>query len=186
MTRSARGIRPPATGAPDRPGPDCGTGRVAASPEPPVRLTWAQPEDLVGHELRQAAEDGRNPAAALRAWLAAGGHPAPDRAGASPTPAPPELRALACRLLDDLAQLPLRSAADEPRSWPAIRATWPPTAYAPPEPPPTGAPTAGPGIPGTSPAPTPLRSAADEPRSWPAIRATWPPTAYAPPEPPPT
>ncbi|MEU7600238.1 hypothetical protein [Streptomyces sp. NPDC041003] len=26
-----------------------------------VRLTWAQPEDLVGHELRQAAEDGRNP-----------------------------------------------------------------------------------------------------------------------------
>ncbi|MFD7910337.1 ADP-ribosylglycohydrolase family protein [Streptomyces sp. NPDC059752] len=96
----------------------------------PVRLTWAQPEDLVGHELRQAAEDGRNPAAALRAWLAAGGNPAPDRAGASPTPAPPELRALATRLLDDLAQLPPRSAADEPRSWPAIRATWPPAAVA--------------------------------------------------------
>ncbi|WP_327734994.1 ADP-ribosylglycohydrolase family protein [Streptomyces nojiriensis] len=89
-----------------------------------VRLTWAQPEDLVGHELRQAAEDGRDPAPALRAWLAAGGHPAPDRAGASPTPAPPELRALATRLLDDLAQLPPRSAADEPRSWPDIQATW--------------------------------------------------------------
>ncbi|NEB53015.1 ADP-ribosylglycohydrolase family protein, partial [Streptomyces griseus] len=25
-----------------------------------VRLTWAQPEDLVGHELRQAAQDGRD------------------------------------------------------------------------------------------------------------------------------
>ncbi|WUX17428.1 ADP-ribosylglycohydrolase family protein [Streptomyces sp. NBC_01439] len=95
-----------------------------------LRLTWAQPEDLVGHELRQAAEDGRNPAAALRAWLAAGGHPAPDRAGASPTPVPPELRALASRLLDDLAQLPARSAPDEPGSWPDIRATWPPAAKA--------------------------------------------------------
>ncbi|MGW7333658.1 ADP-ribosylglycohydrolase family protein, partial [Streptomyces sp. NPDC054840] len=85
-----------------------------------VRLTWAQPEDLVGHELRQAAEDGRDPAAALHAWLAAGGRPAPERAGASLTPAPPELRALASRLLDDLAALPPRSAADEPRSWPDI------------------------------------------------------------------
>ncbi|WP_109782299.1 ADP-ribosylglycohydrolase family protein [Streptomyces sp. CG 926] len=95
---------------------------LPASPEPPVRLTWAQPEDLVGHELRQAAEDGRDPAAALRAWLAAGGHPAPDRAGSSPTPAPPELRELAVRLLDALAQLPPRSTVDEPESWPAIRA----------------------------------------------------------------
>ena len=25
-----------------------------------VRVTWVQPEDLVGHELRQAAEDGRD------------------------------------------------------------------------------------------------------------------------------
>ncbi|WP_405531883.1 ADP-ribosylglycohydrolase family protein [Streptomyces avidinii] len=98
----------------------------------PLRLTWAQPEDLVGHELRQAAEDGRDPAAALRAWLAAGGHRAPDRAGASPTPAPPELRALATRLLDALAQLPPPSAADEPQSWPAIDAacrTGPPGAH---------------------------------------------------------
>ncbi|MER6255875.1 ADP-ribosylglycohydrolase family protein [Streptomyces sp. NPDC001584] len=95
-----------------------------------VRLTWAQPEDLVGHELRQAAEDGRDPAAALRAWLAAGGHPAPERAGSSPAPAPPELRALAARLLDDLARLPPRSTADEPRSWPAIQATWPPAPVA--------------------------------------------------------
>ncbi|MEU2453680.1 ADP-ribosylglycohydrolase family protein [Streptomyces sp. NPDC012765] len=80
---------------------------------------------MVGHELRQAAEDGRDAGPVLRAWLAAGGRPAPDRAGASPTPAPPELRALAARLLDDLALLPPASAADEPQTWPAIRATWP-------------------------------------------------------------
>ncbi|MCM9079001.1 MULTISPECIES: ADP-ribosylglycohydrolase family protein [Streptomyces] len=85
-----------------------------------MRLTWAQPEDLVGHELRQAAEDGRDAGPALRAWLAAGGSPAPDRAGASPAPAPPELRALAVRLLDALAALPPPSRTDEPQSWPDI------------------------------------------------------------------
>ncbi|MFE9630340.1 ADP-ribosylglycohydrolase family protein [Streptomyces sp. NPDC006463] len=95
-----------------------------------VRLTWAQPEDLIGHELRQAAEDGRDPEPALRAWLAAGGHPAPERAGASPAPAAPELRALASRLLDELAALPCPSDAAEPGSWEAIRATWPPEAGA--------------------------------------------------------
>ncbi len=100
-----------------------GGGRASGEP---VRLTWAQPEDLVGHELRQAGEDGRDPGPALRAWLAAGGHPAPARAGASPIPAPPELRALATRLLDELAALPSPTAATEPQSWSAIRATWPP------------------------------------------------------------
>ncbi|MFE2880544.1 ADP-ribosylglycohydrolase family protein [Streptomyces roseus] len=90
-----------------------------------MRLTWAQPEDLVGHELRQAAEDGRDAGPAARAWAAAGGHPAPSRAGASPAPVPPELRALALRLLDELASLPVPSAATEPASWPAITATWP-------------------------------------------------------------
>ncbi|RPF40065.1 ADP-ribosylglycohydrolase [Streptomyces sp. Ag109_G2-6] len=101
-------------------------GPAAAPGAELVRLTWAQPEDLVGHELRQAAEDGRDAGPLLRAWLAAGGHPAPARAGASPTPAGPQLRALATRLLDELAALPVPSAADEPTSWPAIRATWPP------------------------------------------------------------
>nr|WP_031149361.1 ADP-ribosylglycohydrolase family protein [Streptomyces erythrochromogenes] len=90
-----------------------------------MRLTWAQPEDLVGHELRQAAEDGRDPGPAQRAWLAAGGHPAPERAGASPTPAPPHLRALAARLLDELARLPSPLAADEPTAWAAIAAACP-------------------------------------------------------------
>ncbi|MEV6955070.1 ADP-ribosylglycohydrolase family protein [Streptomyces sp. NPDC051183] len=92
-----------------------------------VRLTWAQPEDLVGHEFRQAAEDGREAAAGplLRTWLAAGGHPAPERAGSSPTSASPALRALASDLLTALADLPLPLAPAEPESWPAITATWP-------------------------------------------------------------
>ncbi|MFD6228639.1 ADP-ribosylglycohydrolase family protein [Streptomyces sp. NPDC060232] len=75
--------------------------------------------------MRQAAEDGRDPGPALRAWSAAGGHPAPERAGASPAPAPPHLRALATRLLDELAGLPSPLSADEPTSWAAIVASRP-------------------------------------------------------------
>ncbi|MFJ2742254.1 ADP-ribosylglycohydrolase family protein [Streptomyces sp. NPDC087440] len=83
----------------------------------PLRLTWVQPEDLVGHELRQAEEDGRDPSSvrSIRTrWLAAGGHLAPDRAGASPTVPPPTLRTLAESLLDELATLPtpLRGAGN--------------------------------------------------------------------------
>ncbi|MER5930523.1 ADP-ribosylglycohydrolase family protein [Streptomyces sp. NPDC002054] len=85
----------------------------------PVRLTWVQPEDLVGHELRQAVEDGRDPGPQLRAWLAAGGRPAPTRAGASPTPAPPALRALAEHLLDELSTLPPPAQAPGPAAGPA-------------------------------------------------------------------
>ncbi|MFJ8018244.1 ADP-ribosylglycohydrolase family protein [Streptomyces sp. NPDC096339] len=80
---------------------------------------------MIGHELRQATEDGRDAGPTRRAWLAAGGHPAPARAGASPTPAPPELRALATRLLDDLAALPSPLTPDEPTAWEAIRAAGP-------------------------------------------------------------
>ncbi|MGW3868899.1 ADP-ribosylglycohydrolase family protein, partial [Streptomyces sp. NPDC005069] len=54
-----------------------------------VRVTWVQPEDLIGHELRQAAEDGRDARDIERRWYAAGGAPAPERAGASTPPAPP-------------------------------------------------------------------------------------------------
>ncbi|MET9886953.1 ADP-ribosylglycohydrolase family protein [Streptomyces sp. NPDC006430] len=87
-----------------------------------IRLTWVHPEDLVGHELRQAAEDGRRAEPLLRAWLAAGGHLAPARAGASPAPPAPELRCLASRLLAELAELPSPQAQDEPTAWPAITA----------------------------------------------------------------
>ncbi|MFD7664074.1 ADP-ribosylglycohydrolase family protein [Streptomyces sp. NPDC059788] len=98
-----------------------------------LRLTWVQPEDLIGHELRQAAEDGRDASAVEHRWRAAGGHPAPGRAGASARPADPRLRALAARLLDELAALPSPSAGDEPTDLPAIKAACPawPTAPAP-------------------------------------------------------
>ncbi|QZY20440.1 ADP-ribosylglycohydrolase family protein [Streptomyces decoyicus] len=83
-----------------------------------------QPEDLIGHELRQAAEDGRDAAGIARRWRAAGGRTAPGRAGASPGPADPALRTLAGTLLDELALLPCPSEADEPTALAAIRAGW--------------------------------------------------------------
>ncbi|MFS8203025.1 ADP-ribosylglycohydrolase family protein [Streptomyces sp. CWNU-52B] len=97
-------------------------------PSAPLRLTWVQPEDLLGHELRQAEEDGRQPAAITARWQRAGGPRSPRRAGASPRPASPYLRALAQDLLDELADLPRRSADSEPTDLTRIRAlcpTWP-------------------------------------------------------------
>ncbi|CAM5732017.1 hypothetical protein SFUMM280S_11508 [Streptomyces fumanus] len=90
-----------------------------------LRLTWVQPEDLVGHELRQAAQDGRDATAVARRWRAAGGGEAPARAGASPEPASPYLRSLAEELLDELAGLPSPLAADEPTGLADIRARCP-------------------------------------------------------------
>ncbi|TDC25087.1 ADP-ribosylglycohydrolase family protein [Streptomyces sp. 8K308] len=90
-----------------------------------LRLTWVQPEDLLGHELRQAAQDGRDASAIERRWLAAGGRPAPERAGASAGPGDPELRRLAERLLDELALLQALSAEREPADLAAIRAACP-------------------------------------------------------------
>ncbi|MET8511135.1 ADP-ribosylglycohydrolase family protein [Streptomyces sp. NPDC005077] len=90
-----------------------------------VRVTWVQPEDLIGHELRQAAEDGRDARDIERRWYAAGGAPAPERAGASTPPAPPALRTLAERLLDELALLDSTSVVDEPTDLAAIRAACP-------------------------------------------------------------
>ncbi|MFE0377525.1 ADP-ribosylglycohydrolase family protein [Streptomyces inhibens] len=106
-----------------------GTAVAAARTAPPadgapLRVTWVQPEDLIGHELRQAAEDGRDAAGIARRWRAAGGAPAPGRAGASPGPADPALRALAVTLLDELALLPCPSANDEPTDLTAIQAGW--------------------------------------------------------------
>ncbi|GAB3139752.1 ADP-ribosylglycohydrolase family protein [Microbispora hainanensis] len=92
-----------------------------------IRLTWVQPEDLVGHELRQADEDGRGTlpevAAVRERWHAAGGHDAPPRAGASAGPAPEALRALAGELLDALAAIP--SPLPEPSGLEEIVASCP-------------------------------------------------------------
>ncbi|WP_329069287.1 ADP-ribosylglycohydrolase family protein [Streptomyces sp. NBC_01429] len=95
------------------------------------RLTWVQPEDLLGHELRQAAEDGRDAAQFVRRWQRAGGRPAPVRSGASPDPASPQLRSLALDLLDELDQLPSPQADHEPTELSAIRSacpSWPTSA----------------------------------------------------------
>lgn len=97
-----------------------------------LRLTWVQPEDLLGHELRQAAQDGREPSAIAARWRAAGGAEAPARAGASPQPPTRYLRLLAEDLLDELADLPSALADQEPTDLPKIRALCPnwPTAQA--------------------------------------------------------
>ncbi|WP_405596553.1 ADP-ribosylglycohydrolase family protein [Streptomyces sp. NBC_01410] len=90
-----------------------------------LRLTWVQPEDLLGHELRQAEEDGRDARDIRSRWLRAGGPLAPPRAGASPTPAPPHLRALAHELLDELALLPSPLTEYEPTPLTLITAACP-------------------------------------------------------------
>jgi ADP-ribosylglycohydrolase len=86
-----------------------------------MRVTWIQVEDLVGHELRQAREEGKDVDAIERRWLDAGGAPAPAR-GASQEPAPPELRVLAGDLLDELAVLPSPLAGREPEDFDEILA----------------------------------------------------------------
>lgn len=93
--------------------------------DPHVRLTWVQPEDLVGHELRQAAQDGRDAREIEERWYAAGGSPAPECAGASEPPASARLRELAGQLLDELALLESPLAADEPTDLDAIIAACP-------------------------------------------------------------
>jgi ADP-ribosylglycohydrolase len=85
-----------------------------------LRVTWIQPEDLVGHELRQAREEGKDVDAIEERWLAAGGRPAPAR-GASQEASPRELVALAGELLDELDALPRPLAAAEPDE-PAVEA----------------------------------------------------------------
>jgi ADP-ribosylglycohydrolase len=78
-----------------------------------LRVTWVQPEDLVGHELRQSREERKDVDAIEERWFAAGGQPAPGR-GASQEPVTRELRELALELLDELDALPRPLAADEP------------------------------------------------------------------------
>ncbi|QTD97915.1 ADP-ribosylglycohydrolase family protein [Streptomyces cyanogenus] len=90
-----------------------------------LRLTWVQPEDLLGHELRQARLDGREPAAVEARWRAAGGPDAPERAGASASRASRYLRLLAEDLLDELADLPSRFAEDEPTELERIKSRCP-------------------------------------------------------------
>jgi ADP-ribosylglycohydrolase len=90
-------------------------------------VTWIQPEDLVGHELRQAREEGKDVDAIEERWLAVGGRPAPAR-GASEEPASDPVRRLALELLDELDALPRPLAAGEPEGLEAILAAASPVA----------------------------------------------------------
>ncbi|MGW1022514.1 ADP-ribosylglycohydrolase family protein [Streptomyces sp. NPDC002577] len=92
---------------------------------PALRLTWVQPEDLLGHELRQAAEDGRDATAIAARWREAGGTEAPPCAGASPNPAPAHLRTLAEQLLTELTSLSSPLTETEPTDLDEIRAGCP-------------------------------------------------------------
>ncbi|WP_327346457.1 ADP-ribosylglycohydrolase family protein [Streptomyces europaeiscabiei] len=112
----------------------------------PLRLTWVQPEDLLGHELQQAVQDGREPSAIAARWRGAGGPPAPPRAGASPHRTSRYLRQLAEDLLDELADLPSSLAEHEPTELSRIKALCPDWPMRPAEP--TG--PAGPTRPGHS------------------------------------
>ncbi|QIQ05257.1 ADP-ribosylglycohydrolase family protein [Streptomyces liangshanensis] len=98
---------------------------AAAGGAADLRLTWVQPEDLIGHELAQAARDGRDATEIEQRWREAGGHPAPPRAGASPAAAPARLRALADELLGELALLESPLAVYEPTDLAAIKAMCP-------------------------------------------------------------
>jgi len=88
-----------------------------------MRLTWAQPEDLLPNELQQSAAEGKDVDDIAGRWSAAGGALVPPRGGASPTPAPPALRTLARALLDELDARP--TATPEPASWAEVRALLP-------------------------------------------------------------
>jgi ADP-ribosylglycohydrolase len=86
-----------------------------------LRVTWVQPEDLVGHELRQAREEQKDVDDVEQRWFAAGGAPAPGR-GASQEPVARELRSLALDLLDGLDALPRPLGEVEPDGFEAILA----------------------------------------------------------------
>ncbi len=87
-----------------------------------IRVTWVQPEDLIRHELWQAAQEGRSVAAIRNRWLAAGGAIDPPAAGASAEIGTEQQRTLARQLLDELDALPDPTAGSEPSDWPDIRA----------------------------------------------------------------
>jgi ADP-ribosylglycohydrolase len=103
-----------------------------------MRLTWAQPEDLVAHELVQAAAEGTDVTAIARRWVEAGGSVEPAVSGASDAPVDEDLRVYARELLAELDALAAAARAagdpDEPDDLAGIEATrpGPPPRWAPP------------------------------------------------------
>ena len=95
-----------------------------------MRLTWAQPEDLVAGELTALREQGAaeaDLAPVERRWTDAGGSTRLAPSGAGTGSADPILRALARAVLDDLQALQVPSAL-EPDGWDEIESLLPPPA----------------------------------------------------------
>lgn len=92
-----------------------------------MRLTWAQPEDLVPAEFAALREQGVAESALAdveQRWADAGGSTVLAPSGASAAPASAELRALARDVLDELSTLQ-KSSAEEPDEWAEIVALLP-------------------------------------------------------------
>jgi len=89
-----------------------------------MRLTWIQPDDLLRHELVQAADEGKEVEQIRDRWMAAGGDPRPPAGGMSAEHSPPTLMALARELLAELDALPSATAGGEPDDLDAIRGQW--------------------------------------------------------------
>jgi ADP-ribosylglycohydrolase len=90
-----------------------------------MRLTWAQPEDLVAHELVQSADEGNDVSAIAERWQVAGGSLVPAASGASDGPADPDLRAYARELLTELDALAaVGREADVSDDLEAIERSW--------------------------------------------------------------
>lgn len=85
-----------------------------------MRLTWAQPEDLLPHELVQARAEGKNVDAIAERWRALGGDLEPVRGGATPDAVPEELRVLARVLLVELDEI--AAPVVEPNEWQGVHA----------------------------------------------------------------
>jgi len=91
-----------------------------------MRLTWAQPEDLLLHELVQSRAEGRDVEPYEQRWLAAaGGSLVPPVGGAADVPAAAELRVLAEALLDEIDALPRPDDPRHPTTWAEVEAGWP-------------------------------------------------------------
>lgn len=88
-----------------------------------MRLTWAQPEDLLPHELVQSAVEGKDEqvlADIARRWEEAGGDLAAPVSGAGPVAASEEMRKLARALLAELDALAPAPHPHEPNEYDAI------------------------------------------------------------------
>lgn len=101
------------------------TGPRGLAPVPRL-LSWVQPADLLAHELVASAAEGKDTAALIEQWIAAGGSIQAPHGGAQDPPAGERLQSLARELLDALDDLPPSSEADrtDPTDLAEMEACW--------------------------------------------------------------